>query len=218
MAFDEERGKWVRSITAEGKAFLQEQMRQWPSPLASVMGSVRGKVAYLTRAHGYEWEELESLAAEGWVDAVATFDPTRGFSLVTHAGWKVMAKLSREIDRVKKPGRFGVAVFSGSRPLGGEDGDSLLDTVADRDAPRELPVVPPEAMRRLTGQERFVVEMLFGFNGVGCRTRTEIASLMSVGDTRVGQIAQSAIGKIRDSLLETPNLDDLIGEECGDKG
>lgn len=199
--------KWTVALTPEGQSFLVAEMARWTPPWKVAYHLCGRLIGRLTDRCGVTWDEIDSLAYWGWVDAAILFDPSRCGTLSTLAAWHVYKHISRKNvlgERVKKINR--------TMPMD-DEGNSLLDILeSSTDRPTLDRKIPDSAFSRLTRVEKFVVEMTFGLNGHGDHTRSDVAKMLGVSSTTVGKVLIKAIAKIEDAMLNIPNLEGITGK------
>jgi RNA polymerase primary sigma factor len=100
-------------------------------------------------------------------------------------------------------------------PVGGEDGGSLIDFVADPEADDALEALfrkrfaagIGDFLATLTAREAAVLRMRFGLDGTTERTLAEIGTSLRVTRERIRQIEAQALCKLRSPLASPTSRD-----------
>lgn len=169
-------------------------------------------VARRYRGRGLSLSDLVNEGNVGMIRAARRFDGERGVRFVTYAAWwirqSILEALARQEDAARPPGPPDLPARPGVRlSLDADDpgGGSLAERTADRRA--EAPDVPVQrrALRRavarslasLPEREAEVLRLRFGLGGAEPRTLEEIAEHLSVSRSRVRQLRDRALRRLR---------------------
>lgn len=169
-------------------------------------------VARRYRGRGLSLSDLVNEGNVGMIRAARRFDGDRGVRFVTYASWwirqAILEALARRRDAAEPPRPSEPA----SRPrvqvsldASAPDGGPLVERTADpRAEPPDAPV-QRRALRRavarslasLPRREAEVLRLRFGLDGTEARTLGEIAERLSLSRSRVRQLRDRALGRLR---------------------
>ena len=166
-------------------------------------------VAYIARRFentGIHIEDLISIGTIGLIKAVNTFCPARNIKLATYASRCIENEILmylRKFQTVKNE-------VSIDEPLNVDwDGNELLlsdilgtenDTVnrvIEQDVER---AIIREAVSRLEGRERTIMELRFGFGGQEEKTQKEVADMIGISQSYISRLEKKIIRGLRKDL------------------
>ena len=166
-------------------------------------------VVYIARkfeSTGVGIEDLISIGAIGLIKAVNTFCPARNIKLATYASRCIENEILmylRKFQTVKNE-------VSIDEPLNVDwDGNELLlsdilgtenDTVnraIEQDVERSI---IREAVSRLEGRERTIMELRFGFGGQEEKTQKEVADMIGISQSYISRLEKKIIRGLRKDL------------------
>ncbi|MCL2433473.1 MAG: RNA polymerase sporulation sigma factor SigE [Clostridia bacterium] len=168
-------------------------------------------VVYIARKFentGINIEDLISNGAIGLIKAVGTFDPEKKIKLATYASRCIENEILMFLRRSGKT-RHEVSL---DEPLSTDwDGNELLlrdimgtepDMVTadlERDSDR---ATLRQALDKLPGRERHIVEMRFGFDGKGERTQKEVADELGISQSYISRLEKRILKRLYKDVEE----------------
>lgn len=133
---------------------------------------------------------------------------------------EVAAVLDRPVEELYRLFLLKEPTQSADEPIGGDSDRSLLDSLTDERIPNPETVYADGAaqelldewLKRLSQQQRTVVEHRFGLHGKGRKTLEEVGNLLGVTRERVRQVQLTALAKLREisrreGIVEIPFMD-----------
>lgn len=162
-------------------------------------------VVYLVKrykTYWFLWDELIDAGNEGLKKASRSYDGRVKFC--TFAGWHIKNAIHQEIVRYHRTKK--IFPVSLSQPFNPDDGDNrtLLDVTEDDSQNPEtlfkksrLKIGVQKVLVTLSPQEKQIIELYFGFNGTKRLTLREIAKQFGVTFTRIGQIKDKAMKRLK---------------------
>lgn len=169
-------------------------------------------VARRYRGRGLSLSDLVNEGNMGMIRAARRFDGERGVRFVTYAAWwirqSILEALSRQSGAARAPRPSETALRPGARlsldadePGGGSLAERTPDPGAEApDAPvhrRALERAVARSLASLPEREAEVLRLRFGLGGSEPRTLGEIAERLSVSRTRVRQLRDQALRRLR---------------------
>lgn len=198
------RGRWVNAITDEGRRAMEAELARWSGNPLNVLGRAADPYARLLLRHGYDADDLRSLAAEGWVRAAYAFDPDRGVRLATLAYHAVKSALYAACRKVDRSMCRAVIPVSLDRLLG-DDGAAAADLLADPRAadPADATDAADLAavLEVLKPRERYVIDRRFGLGGAEVGTTEEVGRAIGYSHAYIGEAQRRAVEKLRRAVL-----------------
>lgn len=170
------------------------------------------------RGRGVSMEDLVNEGNLGLLKAAERFDPDRGVRFVTYAAWFVRQTM---LEAVARAGRFAPAPPSGGRPRptvlvsleasrdpdgnGATLSELLIDpSGSDAGGPvdrHERRHALEKGLAFLPDREERVLRLFFGLDGRGSRSLARIARELGVSRSRIRQLKDRALGRLRDGPL-----------------
>ena len=151
-------------------------------------------------------EDLISIGTIGLIKAVSTFDSSKGARLATYASRCVENEILMHFRSMRKSAQD---VSLSDYIEAGTDGAalSLMDVVGEETDLLEQ-ITAQEAVVRLrqgiarclTEQERQVITMRYGLDGIAPRRQREVARLCGISRSYVSRIEKRALDKLRAEL------------------
>lgn len=164
-------------------------------------------VVYIARKFdntGVPVEDLVSIGAIGLIKAVNTFDPAKRIKLATYASKCIENEILMHLRRQSRLR----AEISLDEPLNvdwdgnellladvlpGSDGESIYRDLEDR-VNRSL---LRQALRRLSGRERRIVELRFGLRDGVERTQKQVADSLGISQSYISRLEKRIIRRLR---------------------
>ena len=153
-------------------------------------------------------EDLISIGTIGLIKGITTFDASKGARLATYAARCVENEILMYFRSQKKSSQD---VSLSDYIETGNDGAalSLMDVVGEEQdmlesitARQRLVQVRNAVEICLTDQERQVVYMRYGMNGLKPSRQREVAQMLGISRSYVSRIEKRALGKLRKALEE----------------
>ena len=197
-------------LTAEEEADMMERLQAGDSAAreALITHNLR-LVVYIarkfeTRAAGIE--DLISIGTIGLIKAVHTFCPERRIKLATYASRCIENEI---LMFLRKTAQY-KNEMSIDEPLNVDwDGNELLlsdvlgsePDIVGRDIENEAEKNSLlEAVARLPGRERLIMELRFGLNGRKERTQKEVADVLGISQSYISRLEKRIIRQLRQEL------------------
>ena len=156
----------------------------------------------------YNVEDLISIGTIGLIKAIHSFVPNKNIKLATYASRCIENEILMHLRRNNKL----KAEVSLDEPLKVDwDGNELLlsDVLSsDADAVyREMDdesdrVALHQALGKLSGRERQIMDLRFGFGGGGEKTQKEVADMLGISQSYISRIEKKIIGRLRKELIK----------------
>lgn len=148
-------------------------------------------------------EDLVSIGTIGLIKAVNTFNPAKMIKLATYASRCIENEILMYLRRNSKT-RVEVSFdeplnvdWDGNELLlsdvMGTDGDIVYRSI-EEDVERKL---LENAMRRLSGREKRIMELRFGLRGGTEKTQKEVADLLGISQSYISRLEKKIIRKLR---------------------
>lgn len=166
-------------------------------------------VVYIARRFentGVGIEDLISIGTIGLIKAVETYKPAKNIKLATYASRCIENEILMYLRRNNKT-KMEVSI---DEPLNVDwDGNELLlsdilgtenDTVnraIEQDVERSI---IREAVSRLEGRERTIMELRFGFGGQEEKTQKEVADMIGISQSYISRLEKKIIRGLRKDL------------------
>lgn len=153
-------------------------------------------------------EDLISIGTIGLIKGIITFDASKGARLATYAARCVENEILMHFRSQKKSSQD---VSLSDLIETGADGAalSLMDVVSDDEDLTETICRKETAQRvtkaidsTLTDQERLVIQLRYGLNGMHCHRQREVAEITGISRSYVSRIEKRALEKLRKALDE----------------
>lgn len=157
-------------------------------------------------AQASDQEDLISIGTIGLIKGISTFDPSKGARLATYAARCVENEILMHF-RSKRKSSQDVSLSDYLEE--GSDGGalSLMDVVSDDEdllekvSNKEMISKLREAVKScLTEQERQVICLRFGLNGMSAKRQREVAEATGISRSYVSRIETKALKKLREHL------------------
>ena len=160
---------------------------------------------YLNR--GYEYEDLVQLGTIGLIKAINTFKPSKNIKLATYASRCIENEILMYL-RKNSNTRMEVSI---DEPLNVDwDGNELLlsdilgtdNDVICRDLEDEVDrKLLHEALQKLSGRERKIMELRFGLNTGTEMTQKEVADLLGISQSYISRLEKRIIGRLKKEII-----------------
>ena len=168
-------------------------------------------VVYIARkfeSTGIDIEDLISIGTIGLIKAVDTFSPDKKIKLATYASRCIENEILMYLRKTAKL----KAEVSFDEPLNTDwDGNELLlsdilgteEDCIRRDMETEAEhAALHQAVARLNGRERNIMELRFGLNGKREHTQKEVAELIGISQSYISRLEKKILRKLADELRE----------------
>ncbi len=171
----------------------------WKAVERLCMKLMRVYARRLRLPHWMDAEDVTQCAYFGFLDAVAAYDPAKGFSFTSYLGFNLRRAAVRQSGLTSRKGAY--REVSGDAYIDEDESITLFDTIADEQASdsyeaAELSDVQERiraAMLRLTETERHIMELRF-WHGA---SPGEIASAWGADRSYITTQYNSALRKLR---------------------
>ncbi|MCR4425734.1 MAG: RNA polymerase sporulation sigma factor SigE [Firmicutes bacterium] len=163
-------------------------------------------VVYIARkfeSTGIGVEDLVSIGTIGLIKAVNTFDPAKRIKLATYASRCIENEILmylRKNNRLKSEVSFDEPLnvdWDGNELLlsdvYGTDEDLVYQALED-EVDRSLLI---EALSALSGREKRIMELRFGFRDGAERTQKEVADLLGISQSYISRLEKRILSKLR---------------------
>ena len=165
-------------------------------------------VAKQYRHRGVPFADLISEGNMGLMRAAQKFDPEKGVKFISYAVWWVRNSINECIDSYKKNDE----TVDLDEKISNEDGsiNYKYDTI-NEDFEEQLNEIGNRRetvdllLKCLQERERKILIMFYGLNGEGEMTLDEVGAEMNLTNERVRQIKDSALSKLKCSVLALPD-------------
>ena len=167
-------------------------------------------VVYIARkfeSTGVGGEDLVSIGAIGLIKAVNTFDPGKRIKLATYASRCIENEILmhlRKTNRIRSEVSFDEPLnvdWDGNELLlsdvYGTDDDSIYQAI-EEEVDRAL---LSEALAALTGREKRIMELRFGFTGGSEKTQKEVADLLGISQSYISRLEKRILIKLRHQIV-----------------
>lgn len=168
-------------------------------------------VVYIARkfeSSGVGIEDLISIGTIGLIKAVGTFCPERNIKLATYSSRCIENEILMHLRKIA--GQKHEVSFD--EPLNTDwDGNELLlsdilgteEDCIRRDMETEAEhAALHQAVARLNGRERNIMELRFGLNGKREHTQKEVAELIGISQSYISRLEKKILRKLADELRE----------------
>lgn len=157
-------------------------------------------------------EDLISIGTIGLIKAVRTFNPEKNIKLATYASRCIeneilmfLRKSSQQKNEVSIDEPLNVD-YDGNELLISDilscEEDSVNSNI-ERESEHKLLL---EAVSRLSGREREIMELRFGLNGQKAHTQKQVADKLQISQSYISRLEKKIIAKLRKDL-ETVNFE-----------
>lgn len=165
-------------------------------------------VVYIARKFentGIFIEDLVSIGTIGLIKAVNTFDPNKNIKLATYASRCIENEILMYLRRTSKIR----AEVSFDEPLNTDwDGNELVlaDVVgSESDVVKYIEeevdkALLKQALERLTGREKKIMELRFGLNNGEEKTQREVADLLGISQSYISRLEKKILKKLQREL------------------
>ena len=151
-------------------------------------------------------EDLVSIGTIGLIKGVTTYRPDKGVRLATYASRCIENEILMYF-RGQKKSAGDVSLSGGIDGEDGDDGLSILDTIADdtdllEDVTRKesAGLVRGAVERVLEGREREIIRLRYGLDGGRPLPQREVAQRLGISRSYVSRIEKKALEKLRAAL------------------
>ena len=168
-------------------------------------------VVYIARkfeSTGTDIEDLISIGTIGLIKAVSTFSPDKKIKLATYASRCIENEILMYLRKTSRQ----KAEVSFDEPLNTDwDGNELLlsdvlgtdEDCIRRDMEEEAErTVLRQAVSRLNGRERNIMELRFGLNGRREHTQKEVADMIGISQSYISRLEKRILRRLADELRE----------------
>ena len=155
---------------------------------------------------GINMEDLISIGTIGLIKAVSTFSPQKGIKLATYAS----RCIENEILMYMRKNASSKKEVSIDEPLNVDwDGNELLlSDVLGTDGEEVMCPVEHEAemlmlrdaVKKLEGRERDIMELRFGFNDGRERTQKQVADMVGISQSYISRLEKRIIKRLKNDL------------------
>jgi RNA polymerase sporulation-specific sigma factor len=152
-------------------------------------------------------EDLVSIGTIGLIKAVNTFDPSKRIKLATYASRCIENEILmhlRKTNRIRSEVSFDEPLnvdWDGNELLlsdvYGTD-DDLIYQAIEEEVDRAL---LSEALAALTGREKRIMELRFGFTGGSEKTQKEVADLLGISQSYISRLEKRILIKLRHQIV-----------------
>lgn len=153
-----------------------------------------------------EQDDLVSIGTIGLIKAVDSFDETRANRFATYAARCVENEILMSF-RANRKNQNNVSI---NEPIeNGEDGLTYMDVVSD---PRRMDEDVEDAeeavgmrllvQRTLTGRDRQIILLRYGFGGQPPMTQQQVAQLLGISRSYVSRLESRTLEKLRQQLMQ----------------
>lgn len=166
-------------------------------------------VVYIARKFdntGVDVEDLISIGTVGLIKAVNSFDPEKNIKLATYASRCIENEILMHLRRVVRLR----AEVSLDEPLNvdyegnelvmadilGTDPDAIGKEVENEAEQRLL----SEALDRLPGRERVIMQMRFGLGGTNEKTQKEVADILGISQSYISRLEKKIIYRLKKDI------------------
>lgn len=167
-------------------------------------------VVYIARkfeSTGVGVEDLVSIGTIGLIKAVNTFDPSKRIKLATYASRCIENEILmhlRKTNRIRSEVSFDEPLnvdWDGNELLlsdvYGTD-DDLIYQAIEEEVDRAL---LNEALSGLTGREKRIMELRFGFSDGAEKTQKEVADLLGISQSYISRLEKRILMKLRHQIV-----------------
>lgn len=168
-------------------------------------------VVYIARKFdntGVDVEDLISIGTVGLIKAVNSFDPDKNIKLATYASRCIENEILMHLRRVVRLR----AEVSLDEPLNvdyegnelvmadvlGTDPDAIGKEL-ENEAERRL---LSEALGRLPGRERVIMQMRFGLGGANEKTQKEVADILGISQSYISRLEKKIIYRLKKDITK----------------
>lgn len=155
---------------------------------------------------GINMEDLISIGTIGLIKAVSTFSPQKGIKLATYAS----RCIENEILMYMRKNASSKKEVSIDEPLNVDwDGNELLlSDVLGTDGEEVICPIEHEAemlmlrdaVKKLDGRERDIMELRFGFNDGRERTQKQVADMVGISQSYISRLEKRIIKRLKSDL------------------
>ncbi len=155
---------------------------------------------------GINMEDLISIGTIGLIKAVSTFSPKKGIKLATYAS----RCIENEILMYMRKNASSKKEVSIDEPLNVDwDGNELLlSDVLGTDGEEVMCPIEHEAemlmlrdaIKKLEGRERDIMELRFGFNDGKERTQKQVADMVGISQSYISRLEKRIIKRLKNDL------------------
>ena len=154
-------------------------------------------------------EDLISIGTIGLIKAINTFNPSKNIKLATYASRCIENEILMHLRRTSKT-RLEVSI---DEPLNVDwDGNELLlsdilgtdDDIISKDMESEVEKkLLRNAVDRLTGREKMIVELRFGYNTPEGNemTQKEVADLLGISQSYISRLEKKIMKRLRKEIV-----------------
>ena len=163
-------------------------------------------VVYIARRFentGVELDDLISVGAIGLIKAVNSFDAEKNIKLATFASRCIENEILMHLRRTVKL----KSEVSFDEPLNTDwEGNELLlcdvmgtdsDVVYQRIESGVETDLLKQALERLNGREREIMELRYGLNGLEEKTQKEVADMLGISQSYISRLEKKIIGRLQ---------------------
>ncbi|MBE7089990.1 MAG: RNA polymerase sporulation sigma factor SigE [Clostridiales bacterium] len=163
-------------------------------------------VVYIARRFentGVELDDLISVGAIGLIKAVNSFDAEKNIKLATFASRCIENEILMHLRRTVKL----KSEVSFDEPLNTDwEGNELLlcdvmgtdsDVVYKRIESGVETDLLKQALERLNGREREIMELRYGLNGLEEKTQKEVADMLGISQSYISRLEKKIIGRLQ---------------------
>lgn len=168
-------------------------------------------VVYIARkfeSTGVGVEDLVSIGTIGLIKAVNTFDPDKRIKLATYASRCIENEILmylRKTNRIRSEVSFDEPLnvdWDGNELLlsdvYGTD-DDLVYQALEEEVDRRL---LGEALSSLTGREKRIMELRFGFSDGSEKTQKQVADLLGISQSYISRLEKRILAKLRRQMIK----------------
>mgnify|MGYP000980419133 FL=1 len=193
-------------LTADEETELLNKLRQGDTQVKSPLIEHNLRlVVYIARKFentGIFIEDLVSIGTIGLIKAVNTFDPDKNIKLATYASRCIENEILMYLRRTSKIR----AEVSFDEPLNIDwDGNELVlaDVVgSESDVVKHIEeevdkALLKQAMQKLSGREKKIMELRFGLNNGVEKTQREVADLLGISQSYISRLEKKILKKLQ---------------------
>lgn len=196
-------------LKPDEEVYLISQLKEDESIKSVLIERNLRLVVYIARKFentGVNIEDLISIGTIGLIKAVNTFNPDKNIKLATYASKCIENEILMYLRRNNKV----KAEISFDEPLNVDwDGNELLlsdilgtesDTISkclEEEVDREL---LNEAINKLSGREKKIVELRYGLNNGKEKTQKEVADMLGISQSYISRLEKRIIKRLKTEI------------------